>query len=92
MGQAGFNLRLWSSNSNFLRKVTTEEKTIDPNISVNILGLRWNTATDTLSLTPKLLPSGNFISKRDVLQAFLIYDSLYQGVFRDEMPSDVLTS
>ena len=77
MGQAGFNLRSWSSNNNTLQKVTSDDKTIDPNTTVNILGLRWNTATDTLSLTPKVLPSGKFISKRDVLQgSSQIYDPL----------------
>ena len=38
---------------------------------------RWNTATDTLSLAPKVIPSDSFISKRDLLQgSSQIYDSL----------------
>ena len=77
LGQANFNLRLWSSNSNSLQKVATEDQTIDPNTSVGILGLRWNTATDTFSFAPKVLPSASFISKRDVLQSSSqIYDPL----------------
>ena len=72
-----FNLRLWSSNNISLQKVTTEDQTIDPNTSVGTLGLRWNTATDTLSLAPKVLPSASFISKCDVLQStFQIHDPL----------------
>ena len=60
-----------------LQKVTTEDQTIDLNTSVGILGLCWNTATDTLSLAPKVLPSASFISKRDVLQSTSqIYDPL----------------
>ena len=69
LGQAKFNLRLWSSNSNSLQKVTIDNKTTDPNTSVGILGLHWNTATDTLLLAPKVLLSGSFISKHDVLQS-----------------------
>ena len=77
LGQAKFNLRFWPSNSNSFQKVTTEDQTIDPNTSVGILGLRWNTATDTLSLALKVLPSASFISKRDVLQSSSqIYDPL----------------
>ena len=79
MGQAGFNLWLWSSNSNFLQKVITKDKTVGPSISVGILSLCWNTATDTLSFTPKVLPSDNhrFIPKHDVLQSSSqIYNSL----------------
>ena len=58
-------------------KVIAEDQTVDPNTSVGKLGLRWNTATDTLSLAPKVLPSASFISKRDVLQSSSqIYDPL----------------
>jgi len=55
MGKAKFNLRSWSSSNRNLQKLLNEEKTGDPNTTVSILGLRWNTATDTLSLTPKQL-------------------------------------
>ena len=77
LGQAKFNLRFWASNSNSLQKVTAEDQTIDPNTLVGILGLRWNTATDTLLIAPKVLPSASFIFKRDVLQSSSqIYDPL----------------
>ena len=55
-----------------------EEGTGDPNTIVGILGLQWNTATDTLSLTPKQLSTNTaLLTKRDVLQtSLLIYDHL----------------
>ena len=42
-----------------------------------MLSLCWNTATDTLSLAPKVFPSASFISKCNVLQStFQIHDPL----------------
>ena len=46
---------------------------------MGLLGLRWNTTTDTLSLAPKQLSPSNstFTTKRDVLQtSSQIYDPL----------------
>ena len=79
MSQAGFNLRSWSSNSHCLHKVACKDQTRDPNPTVTVLGLRWNTATDTLSLAPKQFSPANtaFITKRDVLQSSSqLYDPL----------------
>ena len=79
MGQAKFNLRSWSSNCQSLQKAAAKDQTGDANPTVNILGLRWNTTTDTLSLAPKTLSSSNmtFITKRDVLQiSSQLYDPL----------------
>ena len=78
MGKAKFNLRSWSSNSHNLQRLVDEEKTGDPNTTVGILGLCWNTKTDTLSLTPKQLSTNMaLLTKRDVLQtSSLIYDPL----------------
>ena len=79
MSQANFNLRSWSSNSHQLQAVTAREKTSDPKPTVGLLGLQWNTITDTVSLAPKQLPPTNtsFITKRDVLQtSSQIYDPL----------------
>ena len=75
--QAGFNLRSWASNSTALQQVATSDKTIDCNTTVNILGLRWNTVTDTMSLVPKPILSSNVVSKRSILQdSSQIYDPL----------------
>ena len=69
MGKAKFNLRSWSSNSKRLQQLAAEEKTGDPHTTVGILGLQWNTATDTLSLSPKNLSTNtSLLTKRDVLQ------------------------
>ena len=78
MGKAKFNLRSWSSNSHTLQRLVDEEKTGDPNTTIGILGLRWNTTTDTLSLTPKQLSTNTILlTKRDILQtSSLIYDLL----------------
>ena len=78
MGKARFNLRSWSSNNDSLQRLMVEEKTGDPNTTVGILGLRWNTATDTLSLTLKQLSTNTILlTKRDVLQtSSLIYEPL----------------
>lgn len=79
MGKAKFNLRSWFSNSRNLQKLVEEEKTGDPNTTaVGILGLHWNTTTDTLSLTPKQLSTNTtLLTNTDVLQtSSLIYDPL----------------
>ena len=70
MSQAKFNLRSWSTNSQQLQKVTKQDNSSDPNTTVGLLGLRWNTVTDTISLTSRKLSAVNtFVTKRDILQA-----------------------
>ena len=70
MNEAHFNLRSWSSNSPSLREQAAKDDTADANEIVNILGLKWNTSSDTLSLTPQKTsqPSDQPITKRCVLQ------------------------
>ena len=70
MNQAKFNLRSWSTNSKQLQEVTRQDNTSDPNTTVGILGLRWNTTTDMLSLSTRKLPAINTsVTKREILQA-----------------------
>ena len=79
MSQANFNLRSWLSNSCRLQTITARDNTSDPNPTVGLLGLHWNTTIDTLSLAPKQLSPSNstFTTKRDVLQtSSQIYDPL----------------
>ena len=54
---ARFNLHSWSLNSCHLHSIIVLSKTNDPNATVNVLGLRWDTLKDTLSFTPR-----NFLS------------------------------
>ena len=51
MNEAHFNLRSWSSNSSSLRDQAAKDGTTDTNGIVNILGLKWDPSTDTISLT-----------------------------------------
>ena len=66
--QTDFNLRSWASSSTILQQIANADKTIDHNTNVQILGILWNTCTDTMSLTPKSLLPSNIVSKCSVLQ------------------------
>ena len=57
MSQAKFNLRSWSTNSDQLREVSRGDNTSDPNLTVGLLGLRWNTSTDVISLAARKFPA-----------------------------------
>ena len=73
-------LRSWSSKSCCLRSITIQDKTNDPNATVNVLGLRWNTLKDTISFTPRSfhsLTSTLLVTKREILRdSAQIYDPL----------------
>ena len=70
MSQAKFNLRSWSTNSQRLQEITKQDNSGDHNTTVGLLGLRWNTATDMISLPSRKLSAVNrFVTKRDILQA-----------------------
>jgi len=72
MNEAKFNLRSWASNSPLLQQKAIEDGIADasPQTGVNILGLRWNTSTDTIHFpTKKSLPIDcSLVTKREVLQ------------------------
>ena len=55
MSNANFNLRSWASNSTNLRKVAQKDNVANERAIVNVLGLPWDTSTDTLSLNPEEL-------------------------------------
>ena len=60
-----------------MQQTATADKSIDSNTTVHVLGLLWNTLTDTLSLVPKPLPPSNIVSKRNILQdSSQLYDPL----------------
>ena len=80
MSSAGFNLRAWASNCEYLNAKAQENGVAStPNLT-NILGLQWNTATDYLSLVPKLTSVAidkSFTTKREVLkEASKLFDPL----------------
>lgn len=76
MNEAHFNLRSWSSNSSSLRAQAAKDGTADTNDIVNILGLKWDPSTDTLTLTSsKDKPKQQLVTKRSVLQvSSKVYD------------------
>lgn len=78
MSKAKFNLQSWSINNHRLQEITKSDNTSNPNTTVGLLGLRWNTVTDTLSLAERhILPINTFITKRDILQvSSQIFDPL----------------
>ena len=72
MLEAKFNLRALASNCTQLNILAQQENVADNTPLVNILGLQWNTVSDTLQYIPKILLPQNLtstpITKRYVLQ------------------------
>ena len=52
MKQANFNLRAWASNSLQVQALAIKDNVTDKDTTGNILGLRWNTSTDTITFAP----------------------------------------
>ena len=79
MKEAQFSLRSWASNNRKLINLAAQDKVDDGNSTVNVLGLQWDTQTDTLSLTCKSpIPAATtLITKREVLrESSKIFDPL----------------
>ena len=78
MNDAKFNLRAWASNCTELRTLSAKEGTADNNTIVNLLGLLWNTSTDTIGyIATQFDLKDQPITKRRVLQlSSKIYDPL----------------
>ncbi|MCY3927479.1 MAG: A17 family peptidase [Acidobacteria bacterium] len=78
MSQANFNLRTWASNSTLLQNLAKRDGSAETSDIVKILGLQWNTSSDTLSLVPRNITNSTpFITKRDILQdSSRIFDPL----------------
>ena len=70
MQDAKFNLRSWASNSQLLAAKASKENTAADSTEVNILGIQWNTVTDTLSFTTQTsIPKLTFlVTKEEVLR------------------------
>ena len=73
------NFRSWASNCPQLNTLAKQDKVGDENTTTNILGLQWNTITDTLcfpcqTITPE---NSTLITKREILQcSSKIFDPL----------------
>ena len=63
-------LRSWSSNSVKLNVIAAEDSVNDDSQSVNVLGIRWNSTMDELSLPVKsiILTHDHLVTKGEVLQ------------------------
>ena len=80
MAEAKFNLRSWASNSPLLQNQAATDGVLDTDSGItNILGLRWNSGADTLTLASKevQIPQDTIITKREILrESSKIYDPL----------------
>ena len=52
LGSANFNLRSWASNSEQLNRMAQTHKVADTNHQVKVLGLWWDTKSDTICTPP----------------------------------------
>ena len=69
LSEADFNLKVWISNSQQVRDIGKQDKSIDVNIPSNVLGIHWNAMTDHLSLISKGVDlTSELTTKREVLQ------------------------
>ena len=79
MSNAHFNLRSWASNHHSITALAQHDKVADSRTTVNVLGLIWDTNTDTLMLNSKepLFTQHSLETKRDVLKdVSKLFDSL----------------
>ena len=77
--EAKFNLRAWASNSKLLMKATHLDGTSNETNPINVLGIRWATTTDRLSLSLNSLhhSTSALTTKREVLKdASKLFDPL----------------
>ena len=69
LSEAKFNLRAWASNSKQLVELSQQDGTFDSSNPINVLGIRWDTSTDKLSLSLKgLRHPTTLTTKREVLK------------------------
>ena len=68
MKEANFNLRSWATNS--CKEKTLADNMFDSETNVNILGLRWDTHNDTVTVAKRQITiDGVQITKRSMLQS-----------------------
>ena len=78
LSSAGFNLRSWASNCSLLQTTTLRHKVAEHNNPVKVLGMLWNTQTDSIHLSPCTGTSNSpALTKREVLRwSSTIFDPL----------------
>jgi len=79
LAEARFNLRAWASNSKLLMTTAQQEGTADDANPINVLGLRWATTSDCLSLSLKGIHhrTTTMTTKREILKdASKLFDPL----------------
>lgn len=78
LSNAGFNLRSWNSNCSTLKTMATQEKSVDNDSIVKILGMNWDTESDNIVYQQLNIQENNrSITKREVLrQSSSIFDPL----------------
>ena len=71
MSDANFNLRSWASNSMKLQERAQNDHILDSDTTVSLLGLKWNTCTDTIALSQCKIKQDTTtpVTKRNILQA-----------------------
>ena len=77
--KAGFNLRVWSSNSEKLRKKAVSENVLDKDEKTKLLGMRWDAESDILTFATKRDNTADVIlvTKCEILrESSSIYDPL----------------
>ncbi|XP_074656840.1 uncharacterized protein LOC141910041 [Tubulanus polymorphus] len=80
LAEGHFNLRSWSSNCSLLREHARSDGVLEKSLTVDILGVTWDTESDCLSLKSRsinTLEPGTPITKRTVTRDMSkIYDPL----------------
>ena len=93
--EAGMNLRQWTSNSEALNRKAQEDH-IQAHPTTKILGLTWNSTSDTLSLSiEKMIRERDAITKKKIrvrsARIFKLEDRGYLRVARDvKQPQDLV--
>ena len=69
LNSAGFNLHLWSSNSPLLQTTALQHKVAETTNPVKVVGLIWNTQTDSIHLFPCTSSENSIVvTKRAILR------------------------
>lgn len=76
MSDADMNLRQWVTNHEELNKVITEEKTMSKSRVTGLLGLVWDSSSDTLSIAKRSLHVEDLTKRKVFKMAMTTFDPL----------------